>query len=215
MSHTLVIGAHGQIGQHLCRLASEAGHPVRAMVRDLDQSSAFDGLEGVEVVHGDLEGDFQQALEGCDQVVFSAGSGASTGADKTLLIDLWGAVRVIDACAEKGVDQLVLVSSFHNEDPLAGPDEMAPYLAAKRTADLHLHHVGKAKGLTYTIVKPGQLTDDEGTARIRTTLEGDGTSIPRVDVARCLLAAVQNPDRPSSEKVLLSGDRPIAEVFAS
>ncbi len=214
MSRTLIVGAHGNIGQHLCRLASESGHPVRAMIRKPEQEKVFEGLEHVEVAHGDLEGDISEALDGCDQVVFTAGSGAKTGLDKTLMVDLWGAIRVIDACAERGVDQLVLVSSFRTEDPLAGPETLAPYLAAKRAADLHLMHVAKEKNLQHVILKPGQLTDEAGTGKIRTTLEGDGYSIPREDVARCALAALQNPGEQTGETVLLSGDHPIESVFA-
>ncbi len=34
-------------------------------------------------------------MKGCDAVIFSAGSGGNTGHDKTLLIDLDGAVKAM------------------------------------------------------------------------------------------------------------------------
>ena len=80
MSKILTIGAHGGIGRLFCRKAAEAGLPIRAMVRSEEQRSYFEA-QGVEVVLGDLEADFSQAFEGCDQVVFTAGSGGATGGD--------------------------------------------------------------------------------------------------------------------------------------
>ena len=66
MSKILTIGAHGGIGRLFCRKAAEAGLPIRAMVRSEEQRSYFEA-QGVEVVLGDLEADFSQAFEGCDQ----------------------------------------------------------------------------------------------------------------------------------------------------
>jgi NAD(P)H-dependent flavin oxidoreductase YrpB (nitropropane dioxygenase family) len=43
----------------------------------------------------DLEGDFENAYQGIDAVIFAAGSGGHTGADKTILIDLWGAIKAM------------------------------------------------------------------------------------------------------------------------
>ena len=76
---TLVIGANGKIGKILCRLAVERNKPVRALLRDPDQQAYFDSI-GVETALGDLEGDFEASLEGCDRVVFTAGSGGKASA---------------------------------------------------------------------------------------------------------------------------------------
>ncbi|NGO91505.1 MAG: NAD(P)H-binding protein, partial [Halomonas sp.] len=87
---TLVIGANGQIGQQFCALAKQAGTPVKAMIRHQEQAAWFEE-RGIPTVIADLEGELEHAFEGCDQVVFTAGSGPHTGPDKTLLIDLFGA----------------------------------------------------------------------------------------------------------------------------
>ena len=86
---TLVIGSHGKIGRILCRKAATYGLQLRAMVRDASQASELTG-PGVEVVEGDLEGAFAETFDGCDRVVFTAGSGGHTGGDKTLLVDTEG-----------------------------------------------------------------------------------------------------------------------------
>ena len=87
----LLIGANGQIGRHLVDLFQNSNnHTVRAMVRKKEQAEAFD-KKGVETVVADLEGtvdELAEAAKGCDAIIFTAGSGGHTGADKTLLVDL-------------------------------------------------------------------------------------------------------------------------------
>ena len=57
------------------------------MVRSAEQREYFEGM-GTPCVLGDLEADFADSLDGCTDVVFAAGSGGHTGADKTILVDL-------------------------------------------------------------------------------------------------------------------------------
>ncbi|SPT61477.1 Uncharacterised protein [Aerococcus viridans] len=74
-------------------------HSVRAFVRKEEQAKELES-KGIETHLGNLEGsvsDLKEAVKGTDAVVFTAGSGGSTGADKTLLIDLDGAVKVMEA----------------------------------------------------------------------------------------------------------------------
>lgn len=207
---TLVIGANGKIGRILTCAAAEQRVPVRAMVRDPGQAGFFEAA-AVPVVTGDLTGSFEDALEGCQQVVFTAGSGPSTGYDQTLLVDLWGAIRVVDACLDRGIRHLVMVSALRADDPLAGPDKLRPYLAAKRAADLYLERTD----LVHTILRPGKLTDDPGTGRVRTALgdRPDAITISRDDVARCILHVIQHPPSHSRTVDLLEGDTSIEDVL--
>jgi len=74
----LVAGANGQVGHHAVRLLAEAGHKVRAMIRDEAQSSDLEALGGEPVV-ADLEGEVAHTVEGCDAIIFSAGGGPGSG----------------------------------------------------------------------------------------------------------------------------------------
>jgi len=181
---TLVIGANGGIGTRLvARLQAERPGSVRGMVR---AGRVNDTLRdtGAELVEADLEGELRHALEGVDRVVFSAGSGGSTGLDKTLMVDVWGAVRVIELMGELGLRRLVMVSSIGVDDPLAGPESLRPYLVAKRVVDELLQQ----SGLDWTIVRPGRLTDDDGTGRVLLARRKDWPAIPRDDVAASIHA---------------------------
>lgn len=211
MAHTLIIGANGKIGRILTRLAAEHGVPVRPMIRDEKQRGFFEEL-GLDPVVADLEGELDHAFEGADQVVFTAGSGPNTGYDKTLMVDLHGAVRAVDAAEYRGVRHFVMVSALRAQNPLRGPEKLRPYLAAKYAADRLLLN----SGLVSTILRPGKLTDEPASGRVRTEPDpNDGLSISRENVAWCAVEALRRP--PSGRRVidLLDGDQPIEEVMAS
>ena len=83
--NVLVIGANGQIGKHLVeQLAQEGKHRVTAMIRKPEQADALKEL-GAQVVMGDLEGtvdELAEAMKDQNAIVFTAGSGGSTGRTK-------------------------------------------------------------------------------------------------------------------------------------
>jgi hypothetical protein len=66
------------------------------MVRNENQVLELLTIGAAKVVIGDLEKDFSHAFEAVNAVIFSAGSGGSTGADKTMLVDLWGSMKAVD-----------------------------------------------------------------------------------------------------------------------
>ncbi|WP_047374827.1 SDR family oxidoreductase [Exiguobacterium sp. ZOR0005] len=209
--NVFVIGANGQIGKQLVeRLHEEGKHDVTAMVRKEEQLEDFKN-KGYQAVLGDLEGDvanLTDAIGNADVVVFAAGSGGNTGADKTLLIDLDGAAKSIEAAKQQDVKQFVMVSALKAEDRSAWPDEMKPYYVAKHHAD----RVLEESGLTYTIVRPGALTDDAGTGKVKTGDVSTG-EVPRADVA-AFLAHVIGHDAAYNKAIdLVKGDTAIEDTL--
>ncbi|MBU1296226.1 MAG: SDR family oxidoreductase [Gammaproteobacteria bacterium] len=191
MSKTLVIGASGQIGQLITKTLVETEEDARALVRD---KSKLDDLKDsdLEIVEADLEGDFSQAFDGIDNVIFVAGSGGSTGADKTLLIDLWAAKKAVDYAKAANVKQFIMVSSIGADDPEAIESDIKPYLVAKHMADQYL----MASGVPFTIVRPGPLTNDEGQGKItiKRPNSREEMAIPRADVAKSVLFILSKDD---------------------
>lgn len=209
--NVFVIGANGQIGKQLVeRLQEEGKHEVTAMVRKDEQLEDFKNKD-YQAVLGDLEGDvanLADAIDGADVVVFAAGSGGHTGADKTLLIDLDGAAKSIEASRQQGVKQFVMVSALKAEDRSAWPDEMKPYYVAKHHADRLLEE----SGLTYTIVRPGALTDDAGTGKVKTGDVSTG-EVPRADVAAFLAHVIGHEAAYNKSIDLVKGDTAIEETL--
>ncbi|NLU98966.1 oxidoreductase [Marinomonas sp. UCMA 3892] len=191
MSKTLVIGASGQIGQLITKTLVETEEDARALVRD---KSKLDHLEDsdLEIVEADLEGDFSHAFDGIDNVIFVAGSGGSTGADKTLLIDLWAAKKAVDYAKAANVKQFIMVSSIGADDPEAIESDIKPYLVAKHMADQYL----MASGVPFTIVRPGPLTNEKGQGKItiKRPNSREEMAIPRADVAKSVLFILSKDD---------------------
>jgi nucleoside-diphosphate-sugar epimerase len=209
--HVAVIGANGGIGREVVSRLEDTGHDPIGVVRD---ESQFDGIRklGGEPRLGDLEGEFASALQGADSVVFTAGSGGDTGWDKTLLIDLWGARRSIDACVEYGIDRFVMISAYEASEPLAEPEAIRPYRVAKRCADDYLEW----SPLDGTILRPTTLTDDEGTGRISTAFEyrgENGEAIPRADVAQTVVACLGTEETIGEPIRLFGGDTSIENAI--
>ncbi len=206
----VVFGANGKIGRIFCEEGARAGLPIRAVVRREDQR-AFFASRNIEVVLGDLEGEFEQALEGCDRVVFTAGSGGQTGPDKTMLVDLYGAIRVIEASERAAIDHFVMVSAARADVPLSATPGMRHYMVAKKVADDRL----VASSVAHTILRPGRLTDLPGSGKIRTRFsDGEGVEISRQNVAQCIAAAFESPAPGNRVVELFDGDQPISTLFA-
>ncbi len=210
MNRTLIIGASGQIGKRLTKLMLDDGHHVVALVRDRKKLSDIES-ENLNIVEQDLTNDFSKAFEQCKTVVFVAGSGANTGADKTMLIDLWAACRAADYAKSNLVKHFIMVSSIGADMPSEGSESMQPYLVAKHMADEHLMN----SGLHYSIIRPGTLTNDKSRAKFTTTRpeHKDQVVIAREDVALALLFRINNPLKDSSVTELFNGNDTIDEVL--
>ncbi len=184
--NVLVAGATGQTGRRLVKELTSRGHHPIALVRESSDTSVLSA--DVELRKGDLTKLKDDVCEGCDAVVFAAGSGGSTGPEMTDAIDRDGAKRLVDLAAKAKVRRFVMLSSVGAEDP--DPDgKMAHYLQAKHAADEHL----KASGLTYAILRPVSLTKEDGTREMRFGDDVDpGAKAARGDVASVLADAVDD-----------------------
>lgn len=205
-----IAGANGKIGRHLIQMLKDSPHQTRAMVRQTEQVPELANLGADEVVLGNLEQDCTGHLPGCDAIVFTAGSGPHTGPDKTIDVDQNGAKNLMDSAHSVGIQHFVMVSSMRAHAPEKAPEKLHHYLAAKQNADLHLQTIG----IPYTIVCPGPLTDDPGTGRVQIgqPLNAEG-SIPREDVARVIVAAIDAPNMANQRFDVLSGDTLIEEAL--
>lgn len=182
----LVAGATGNTGIRLVNKLVSDGHTPIALVRESSDTSELP--DQTEQRMGDLA-DLQDGVcDGCEAVVFAAGSGGDTDAEMTDKIDRDGAKSLIDHAARAGVSRFVMLSSVGAEDPDPSTD-MGHYLKAKHDADEYL----KQSGLTYAIVRPVTLTEEDGTGDM---LFGDKVDpkakAARGDVARVLADAVTN-----------------------
>lgn len=211
MMKVLVVGANGQIGRVLVDLLHESEqHQVRAMVRKEEQAEKF-SEKGIETVVVDLQDTVKtiaEAAKGCDAVVFTAGSGGHTGADMTLLIDLDGAVKTIEAAERIGVKRFIMVSALQAHNRENWNEKIRHYYVAKHYADRMLLQTD----LNYTIIRPGGLLNEPGTGKVKMAENLERGSIPREDVAASILASLDEEHTQRSFD-LISGDTPISTAL--
>ena len=208
----VVAGAHGQVARRLGRLLSARGDTVIGVVRNPDHVADLTD-DGVTPVVHDLEtatvDDVAPLLDGADAVVFAAGAGPGSGVERKRTVDYGGAVKLIEAAKKNGIDRYVIVSAISVDRPDEWSDQMRPYYEAKRDADRAVLE----SGLSYTIVRPGGLTDDPGTGVVKIGTDVQRGDVPREDVAATLLAVLETPSTVGKTFELVSGDTPIDEAI--
>lgn len=210
----LVAGAHGKTARRLVRMLVEGGHEVRGLVRKEEQMPDVeaDGAEPVlvDLEEEEVEGAVGRAVEGSDAVIFAAGAGPGSGAARKETMDYGGAVRLVEAAEEHNARRYLMLSSMGAGDPESGSEAMRPYLRAKARADERL----RESGLDCTIIRPGSLTDDEGTGRIEAAEHlGRRGEISRADVARTFAEALEMENTYGKTFEILAGDSQVREAL--
>jgi uncharacterized protein YbjT (DUF2867 family) len=212
MSTIVIAGGHGKIALRLEKLLSEAGHEVRALIRNVAHADDVRAA-GALPVEGDLEvnEDYRDWVRGADVVVFAAGAGPGSGPERKRTVDFGAAVKLRDAAVAEGARRYLMVSSMGAGDPASAPEEMRPYQEAKHDADQAVME----SDLVWTIVRPGGLTDDAGTGQVEVAESlGRYGQVPRDDVAAVLAACLEEPATEGKVFEVLAGDTPIAQALA-
>jgi uncharacterized protein YbjT (DUF2867 family) len=212
--NVLVIGANGQVGRKIVKNLADSKHDATAMVRKEEQVNKLKEIGAKNVILANLEEDFSFAFDGADAVIFAAGSGGSTGPDKTITVDLYGSIKAADYAKEKGIKRFVQLSSVGSANPDEQDDKIKHYMVAKGVADRHLQETD----LDYTILRPGPLTNDEAKGKIKVSDEFftlDDGSISRADVAHILTDVLDRVNTHKKTFEVLHGDKEIGEVLST
>lgn len=210
-----IAGAHGQIARKLTRQLAARGDRVRGLIRKAEQQSDIES-DGGEPTLLDLETAdvpaIAAAIEGADAVLFAAGAGAGSGAARKETVDYAAAVKLLQAAENAGVDRYVIISSMGADDPPPADeadDVFSVYLRAKARADREV----VASRLRWTVVRPGGLTDAEGTGRVQVGASVERGPIPRDDVATVLRHCLTDEATVGKVFEVVAGDTPVPEAL--
>ena len=216
----VIAGGHGQVGLRLGRLLADAAHTAVGLVRDPSQIDDLREARMTPIVL-DLEDssldDVAGVLLGADAVVFAAGAGPGSGVARKDSVDRGAAVLLADACERAEVGRYLLLSSMGVEQvrdgaPPDGVDEVfLAYLRAKLAAEDDV----RSRALDWTVLRPGRLTDEPGTGRVRLAEQVDSGEVPRDDVAAVLAGLVEEPGSAGAVLELVGGDTPVADAVAA
>lgn len=212
----VIAGGHGKIAKLLERELAGRGDTAVGLIRNPDHAAVLRAA-GAEPVLCDLEhSDVDTVaghLAGADAVVFAAGAGPGSGAERKDTVDRAAAVLLADAAQRAGVRRYLLVSSMGvDAPPSAGRDEVwAAYLRAKKAAEVDV----TGRDLDVTVLRPGRLTDDQPVGRIDLAERVPPGQVTRADVARVLLALLYAPHTAGLTLELVGGQTPIADAVAA
>lgn len=211
----VIAGGHGQIALRLSRLLSSRGDRAIGLIRNADQAADLAEV-GATAIVADLESavadDVAPTIIGADAVVFAAGAGPGSGITRKDTVDRAAASIVADAAESADVRRYVLISAMgldRHDDP--GVDEVfAAYLKAKLASEDDLRN----RDLDWTILRPGRLSNEPGTGRVRL-----GESVPRGvvsrdDVAAVLVAILDAPQTARMTLEVVGGDTPVDAAVA-
>jgi nucleoside-diphosphate-sugar epimerase len=208
-----IAGAHGGIARRLAVLLVARGDEVDGLIRNPDHAAELEALGVAPVVcdleHAELE-QVAAAVKQADAVVFAAGAGAGSGAERKLTMDRDGAIKLLAATAATGA-RYVIVSSVGAENPPGDDEVFSVYLRAKHEAD----EAVKASDREWTILRPGRLTDEPGTGKLRLDSEPFRGEVTRDDVAAVLAAVLAEPRAGGHILYVNGGDAPVADALAA
>jgi len=212
----VIAGGHGQIALKLEKLLSARGDQAVGIVRNPDHVADLEAA-GAEAVVLDLEKSDVDAvakvLDGADAAIFAAGAGPGSGTARKDTVDRAAAELFAAAAEQAGVRRHVQVGSMGADkwETADVSDDFRIYLKAKKAAEDDL----RARDLEWTILRPGLLTDDEGTGEILIAESTGRGPIPRQDVAAILVALLDHPSTAGRVLEAISGDTAISQAFSA
>lgn len=212
-----VAGATGETGRRIVRELVARNIPVRALVRDIEQAKTI-LPESTELIQADiLKSDtFISSLEGCTVLLCATGARPSLDPSGPYKVDYEGTKNLVNAAKSQGIEHFVLVSSMCVSQFFHPLNLFWLILYWKKQAEEYI----QKSGLTYTIVRPGGLKNEDNSdsivmAKADTLFEG---SIPRQKVAQVCVEALSNPEaRDKIVEIIAKPDTPaksFQELFA-
>lgn len=193
----LVAGATGGTGQEVVEQALARGLRVRALVRDEAKARMLFG-DRVQYAVGDVRQPrtLKRAVKGVSQVISALGANVQRDPENSPeLVDYAGVKALAEAAKAAGVSQFILVSSMGVTHPDHQLNAMIGNILSWKSKG---ENAVRATGINYTIVRPGELTNEPGGRRGVRIMQGDpidgeGT-ISRSDLASVLVNAIGRED---------------------
>lgn len=187
-----VAGATGDTGRKIVQELVNRGIPTRALVRDLEKGKQI-LPETVDLVVGDVLDVESLRRAIADSTVILCATGATPSFDITgpYKVDYEGTTNLTDVAKEKGIEQLVLVSSLCVSKFFHPLNLFWLVLYWKKKAEEYITR----SGVPYTIVRPGGLKNEDNDNNVvmeqpDTLFEGN---IPRTKVAQVCVEALFQP----------------------
>ncbi|MEO0348535.1 MAG: SDR family oxidoreductase [Cyanobacteria bacterium P01_A01_bin.15] len=214
--NVLVVGATGQTGRQVTTQLVRSDIKVKALVRDRAKA---DFPDTVDVVVGDVlkPATLTAAMANCDAIICATGAAPSFDITGPYQVDFVGTKNLIDAAKAAGIGRFVIVSSLCVSKFFHPLNLFWLVLYWKKQAEDYI----VKSGLTYTIVRPGGLRNedrDEAIVMAPADTLFDG-GIAREKVAQVCVAALIEPDAENKIVEIVTRaeapEQPLGALFAT
>lgn len=189
----LVVGATGQTGKHIVKDLTKRNISVKAVVRNLEKAQEL-LPSGIDFILGDVNkpDTIAEAMSDCNILICATGASPSLDFTGPYQVDFQGTKNLVNLAKANNIEHFVIVSSLCVSRFFHPLNLFWLVLFWKKQAELYL----QKSGLTYTIVRPGGLRNEDNTENIVMSsadalFEG---SIPRQKVAQVCVEALFNDE---------------------
>lgn len=238
MKNVLILGGSGKVARYLTQLLIQENYIVHGIIRNSDQSKSLRELGSHPIVQS-IEACSVSELAATisdidpDIVIWSAGAGTNGYGDpaRHRSISRDGAVKAIDALHAAGYKKrYIIVSSMdlRNREKVPYPEwyddqdkaisdkvwqDIPAYMESKLQADKALVAHNVTRDLKYTIVRPNLYNQDPATGKVSAGKIHMVNTVSREDVARVILACIEDDRTIGLAFDVAGGEIPIAKAI--
>jgi uncharacterized protein YbjT (DUF2867 family) len=199
----LVVGANGGVGCQVVSQGLARGHRVTGLVRRAEALDTATGLSVVEGAAGDDLSSVSRAVAGHDAVICALGNPLWLAGRRGPAVMARATSNLVTAMHLNGVRRIVMPLAWGS-----GTSRYATSLLLRTLTRLLIRRdyqdfdtaeqILAASGLDYTVVYFGVLTDRPATSAWQATVDlraPHPVAVSRADLAQCLLAVAEWPDK--------------------
>lgn len=194
-----IMGGSGKVGRFLLQRVSEAGYPVRVLMRNPEKFKPGDGC--IEIVQGNASdsASIRSLLQGCDTVLNALGQRKER---KEAPVFSTATGHVLEVMKESGVRRYILVRGFSIDAPGDQKDLRSKLISMLIRYIVHGMWADWQKELDmllrsnveWTLVRLPNVVDEPSPGPVRVDLESPpGKKISGYDVADFVVAQITDP----------------------
>ncbi|MFC7686877.1 NAD(P)-binding oxidoreductase [Ureibacillus sp. GCM10028918] len=211
----LVIGANSQISRHLLQYILEGGrHRAKVMLQNKAQEAYFNekGIDNFIYKNEESTEKFVKAVQNMDALVIAEHSIDHIQTDPLDEID--ETIKLLEALKHTQIKRIVHISTF--ETSKADWNHLPVYFRPIMIKNYYIDKWIRLSSFAYTIIHPGQLNDKKGTGSVKViNKDVNRGEISREDVAKLVLACLDNQSTIQKEFKVISGEISIFEAINS
>lgn len=235
MPTALIFGGSGKVARCLTTILVKHSYTVHSIIRNATQSESLASLGAhpiVQSIETATPDSLATTIRSVNPSVLIWAAGAGGGdPGRTVSVDQDGAIKAFDAAVLAGcTKRFILVSALDVRDREGRPapewyDDsdrersekvwgfIGPYMKAKLNADREFVQGNGRRGLEWTIVRPGGLTNEKGAGKVSAGKVRLNAVISREDVAEVVWRCIEEDGTKGLAFDVAGGETDIAEAI--